>query len=423
MSSIAKSSISLSKKDLTKSRKTLIASRNIVFYHKTVGGETTIDLNNLSMPSEMPTQVQATAEEISSARLAIFKKNLKLVSSANGELIQGLDYLVLDSYTISLIGPYQTIGAEAAEIFIGTVVGSPMSDLTVVSTRDIVKTYVLPIGQTTLNLGQEYQIGTNTLENIGSMKVWVNGVLALRGQDYIEVEAGDTGYGSTIEFLSAPVGIDWQIVVDFGVRAITDTDAMGTIESLSGSVKRIADDLAVVAGTSANDYLTANPSEIERRTFGDMVLDFLGRIAGLELITREAFSSYSSPNISNTHGATITLTLNNHVDGTNNSGTDGDGWFHEITVAGLYEVIVIPVLTVVGGRSYHFQSIVNRNSNVFIVGNMLITSPYTGTQMLNCKRLIRCNVGDKIRIRNYQFNSAGAAENITVEALFRRVGK
>lgn len=287
MSSIANTSISLSKKDLTKSRKSLIASRSIVFYHKATLAQSTIDLNNLSMPStEMPTQVQATAEEISGSRLTIFKKNLKLVSSANGELIQGLDYLVVDNYTISLIGPYLGVGAEDGEIFVGTVSAAPMSDLTPASAKSVIKTYELAIGSSTLNLGNEYQIGLNPLEDIGDMKIWVNGILAIRGQDYNEVDSGN-GYGTTIEFLSAPVTVPWQIVVDFGVRSITDLDAMDTIESLAGSINKIATDLADLAGTSVTDYFTASPSEVERRTFGDQMLGMLD----LEIPIRTGFST------------------------------------------------------------------------------------------------------------------------------------
>lgn len=284
MSSIAKTSISLSKKDLTKSRIPPVASRNVVFYHKAAGGETTINLNALSMPSEMPTQVQATVDEISGARLTIFKKNLKLTSSVNGELIQGLDYIVVDNYTINLIGPYTTVGAEINEIFVGTITGAPISDLTVASAKTIQKTYTLAVGQTVLNLGLEYKVGEFPSENVGIIKIFANGILLQRNtgnssvsldKDYYEVDSGN-GYGTTITFNAAPALNPHEVIVDFGVRAITDNNAIGTLESLTGSIKKISDDLAVVAGTSSSDYWSASPSEVERRAFGDMVLGILG---------------------------------------------------------------------------------------------------------------------------------------------------
>jgi hypothetical protein len=282
MSSIAKTSISLSKKDLTKSRVPPVGSRNVVFYHKATVGSLSIDLLALTMPSsDMPNAVQAGIDELSGARLTINKKNLSLQSSTKGQLIQNLDYIVVDSMTISLIGPYIGIGTEYEEIFVGTINCAAISDLVVASSKNVVRSYTLAVGQTTLNLAQEFKVAEYPSENIGIVKLFVNGVLAFRNtgnsslildRDYHEVDSGN-GYGSTVVFNIAPVGIANQIIVDFGVQAITDFDAIGTIESLSGSVKKIADDLAVIAGTSANDYITANPSDVERRGFGDMVLD------------------------------------------------------------------------------------------------------------------------------------------------------
>jgi hypothetical protein len=278
MSSIAKSNISLSKKDLAKSRIPPVASRNTVFYHKATSGQLTINLLALTLPStEMPTVSQATVAEISGANLTVNKKNLDLVSSSNGKLIQGLDYVIIDSYNISLIGPYDGVGADVDEIFVGTINSAPISDLVVASAKSVDKTYELAVGSTLLNLGREYQVGVNPNDNVGSIKVFVNGVLALRDIDYVEVDAG-SGYGTTIQFMVAPVSIPHQIAVDFGVMAITDNNAIGAIENLAGSIQKIADDLAVVAGTTASDYYSASPSEIERRAFGDMILEHENKI-------------------------------------------------------------------------------------------------------------------------------------------------
>lgn len=275
MSSIAKANISLSKKDLSKSRIPPVASRNVVFYHKATAGSLTINLLALTMPSaEMPTATQATNPEISGAQLMINKKNLELTSSSNGKLIQDLDYVVIDSYTISLIGPYIGVGADADEIFVGTINSAPISDLVVASAKSVDKTYELAVGSTVLNLGREYKVGANPFENVGSIKVFVNGVLALRDVDYTEIDSGN-GYGTTIQFMVAPVSLPHQVAVDFGVMAITDNNAIGAIENLGGAIKKIADDLAVVAGTTASDYYSASPSEVERRAFGDWILKML----------------------------------------------------------------------------------------------------------------------------------------------------
>lgn len=282
MSSIAKTGISLSKKDLTKSRVPPVGSRNVVFYHKPAVSSLTISLLSLILPSsEMPNAVQATIEELAGARLTVNKKNLSLQSSTKGQLIQNLDYIVVDSMTINLIGPYASVGSEYDEIFVGTINCAAISDLVVASSKNVVRSYVLPVGQTTLNVAQEFKVNQYPSENIGIIKIFVNGVLAFRNtgnssvsldRDYREVDSGN-GFGTVVIFNVAPTVTAHNIIVDFGVQSVTDFDAIGTIESLSGSVKKIADDLAVIAGTSTNDYMAANPSDVERRGFGDMVLD------------------------------------------------------------------------------------------------------------------------------------------------------
>jgi hypothetical protein len=268
MSSIARSKISLSKKDLTKSRIMPVGSRNTVFFHKATLGDYTINLLSMSMPSEINLS-QATSEEINSARLYNNKKNLQLVSSLKGTLIQGLDYIITSGHTINLIGSQYSSGADTDEIFVGTINASPVSDIVVASSRSVTKKYNLAVSETTLNLGREYKLSED-----GVLKVYVDGVLATKDTDYEEVDAGN-GYGSVIEFTTAPDAS--VIVVDFGVLAITDNNAIGDIESLTGAVVKIAEDLADLASTSPNDYLNANPSEVERRWFGDKVLEIESR--------------------------------------------------------------------------------------------------------------------------------------------------
>lgn len=325
MSSITKSGISLSKKSLTKSRIPPVSSRNVVFYHKATLGQLSLDLLALSMPSEMPAQVQATVDEISGARLYHNKKNLSLISSSKGPLIQGLDYEVTSGTTISFKGPGFTSGTELDEIFVGTINSAPISDLIAASAKSVVKTYELAVGQNILNLGREYQVGANPNEDVGSVKIFVNGVLAHRDVDYAEVDAG-SGYGTTVNFFAAPPSIPYQIAVDFGVMSITDNNAIGSIESLSGAVKKLADDLAVVAGTDADDYLSANPSEIERRAFGDWILKIL-EIEVSKVITQSSFLNQPSA-FSGSANVTGALTA-----------SDGSGLYSYDSVTGVYTVL------------------------------------------------------------------------------------
>jgi hypothetical protein len=412
MSSIAKANISLSKKDLTKSRILPVASRNVVFYHKATMGDQTIDLLALSMPSEMPTQVQATNEEINDARLYNNKKNLALVSSSKGQLIQGLDYLVTSGYTINLIGPGFTSGAEADEIFIGTINAAPISDLAVASSKTIVKSYELPVGQTTLNLGREYKLSED-----GVLKVFVNGVLAQKDSDYEEVDSGN-GYGSVIEFYAAPATIPYQIVVDFGVLAITDSNAIGDIESLAGSVKKIADDLAIVAGTDTLDYLNANPSEVERRWFGDALLKMLE----IEIVTEskeivsKVYSNVSQNIASSSSYTTLTFSPSDVVYDTSSAFSNSDNGF-VIQEEGYYNVYSKFAYEPITGTTGFRELRITINGSANESGSYNSSFPTTGASVFLSASIIGMyfSKGDVIQSTTRQ--SSGSTLGITQKTL------
>jgi hypothetical protein len=411
MSSIAKANISLSKKDLTKSRIPPVASRNIVFYHKATVGQSTINLLSLTMPSaEMPSQAQATVDEITGAQLSINKKNLNLVSAAKGPLVQGLDYIVIDSYTISLIGVYQSVGAEPEEIFVGTVTGAPISDLVVASAKSVFKTYELAVGSTVLNLGQEYQIGVNPNDDIGILKIFVNGILALRGIDYDEVNSGN-GYGSTIAFKTAPVSIPHQVIVDFGVMAITDNNAIGAIESLGGAIKKLADDLAIVAGTSASDYLNANPSEVERRAFGDKLLNILSKSFYIQEYQTAGFTGSGAKGSNNAfrYPTVMTSIL-----------TEGSGLFavaDDPTNGTRFTILKkckITISTSNGGPTTQRGFSINRNGNYVIAGSGVITA---SADRGATSATISGDVGDFFDVRSSEAGFTGGEIVVFAESI------
>jgi hypothetical protein len=411
MSSIAKVNISLSKKDLTKSRIPPVASRNVVFYHKATAGQLTINLLSLTTPSsEMPTIVQATAAEISGAQLSVNKKNLDLISAAKGPLVQGLDYVVVDSYTISLIGPYQTVGAEAEEIFIGTINSAPISDLVVASAKSVFKTYELAVGQTILNLGYEYQTGVNPSDDIGIIKVFVNGTLARRGVDYDEVDAG-SGYGTTIQFKVAPVSIPHKVIVDFGVMSITDNNAIGTIESIAGSIKKIADDLSVVAGTSAEDYLNASPSEVERRTFGDSVLSMLSKSFYIQNFQTSGFSGAGTKGSNNAlRYASVLSSVTSEGSGLyaiTDDATNGT----RITIL---KKCKITISTSNGGTTISRGYGINKNGSVMINGAGVVT---TSADRGACSITTVGNVNDFFDVRSTESGFTGGELIVFAEEL------
>ena len=420
MSSIAKANISLSKKDLTKSRILPVASRNVVFYHKATSGQATIDLLALIMPSEMPSQVQATVEEINGSLLYNNKKNLTLKSSSKGDLIQGLDYLVTSAYTISLIGPGFTAGAEVDEIFEGKINAAPVSDLVVASARSVDKTYTLAVGSTILNLGREYKTGVNSLDDIGSIKVFVNGVLAHRNAEYYEIDSGN-GYGTTIGFYAAPVSLPYTIAVDFGVMSITDSDGLGSIESLSGAVKKLADDLAVVAGTDADDYFAANPSEIERRTFGDNVLALLQRATAIEAyLAADPYTMIFRSNVAQSIANNSAIYLNFEVSEFNNfpagaviSINGGFGFQVPAGMGGIYDIGGGFGLSTGAGAALQQQIYIIKN-NAVVLRQQCVNATTAGAAanpIIGTTIVAKLVPGDYVQINAYQ--QSGAARNTT----------
>lgn len=346
---ISKEDNSLVKVDDQKNRFNPIAPKRITFAHQIVQSQigssvAVINLQALNTPSEMSALgfTQATQAEINGARLGLTKKNLRLSSSLKGSLIPNKHFIVVDNYTINLIGDMAT-ALEIGEIIFGEI-DSQQGDLIPASVKSRVKTLSVPVGQRTANLGLEYNVGSNSTERVGDIQVKVrNGSVLYRNSgnsstildgDYYEVDSGN-GVGTTIMLNSPPSYYPLELVVDYGVNTITNNDSLGTLQSMMGSVIKIARDLSIVMGGSQNDYLTANPSDIERRTFGDMVLDstknvtsLLARVLKLET-DKILYVSYFSVGGQNLPTATTTVINfeSKNVDGDPlNCVTIGAGW-------------------------------------------------------------------------------------------------
>jgi hypothetical protein len=294
MSTFGKQSISIRKKDVAPSRSPAVATRKIRFAHKATLGQTVIDMNALVTPSlEMPTFVNASAAEIAAARLTLNRKNLSLRSSLGGMLIQDLDFVPVTATTILLIGNYASVGAADGEIFEGVIDQVPTNDLVVTEGRNIKGTVEVAVGVTTVNLGSIFKINENAAMQIGAVKIWRNGVLQARNVgnatagvsadgNYQEIDAGN-GYGTTIELNVAPAVQSDLIQFEIGFQIYNgDLQIFSDLERQQGMIQKIAADAAVAFGNPITDYLTASPSEQERRAFGDQVIDHENRIDTLE---------------------------------------------------------------------------------------------------------------------------------------------
>jgi hypothetical protein len=128
--------------------------------------------------------------------------------------------------------------------------------------------------------------------------VYRNGKLQVLGLDplgnYTEVDEGN-GYGTTIEFNNSNV-LDDSIAVVFGLTFAGDIAIFSDMERLSGAILAISQDLALATGNPVDDYLTANPSEVERSTYGAKVLQNESDIA-TKLPIKYQTKVYTGPSI------------------------------------------------------------------------------------------------------------------------------
>jgi hypothetical protein len=317
MSSIKKATISRKKKELSPSKNGFFGTKKIRFNHQASAGETSINL--LSLNNGIAGFVQPNAADL--LNVYSFKSNLRIYSSLDYELIPEKDYTVLGS-TITFINDMASAGAQEGEIFIGEV-DVPGTNAIIADAKQRVFDYVLPQGTTTLSLGNSYTIGNKEIAVYRNGKIQVEGVTG----NYQEVDDGN-GYGTSIEFNTANVSDDDSIVVIFGLAFAGDISIFGDMERLSGAIIAIANDLALATGNPVEDYITANPSEVERDTFGTKVLANESAIAQLEAdVGYQVMETVTTTTISSVANTLNKRVLNN-VYGDNIGTLQGDGSFN-----------------------------------------------------------------------------------------------
>lgn len=288
MSLTGKGSLSIRKKDVQEQKTIALGFKNMVFAHKATAGATGINLNALVAPSEMPTFVQPTVNDLVTARLMFFRKNLRLVSSLRGLLMDYLSYEVASNTQINFNG----FTAEEGEIFMGHVDYKPITEKLVVDGRAISATGILAIAATDFNVGTPFEINKYSGAQVGAVMVFRNGVLQARNSgnssvvldgNYYEVDAG-AGLGTIIRFNAAPVSQDDNIVVvSNGLLVERPTGSMmAEIETLAGQIDAMIPALAEASGSPESAFQVA-PNNVDLKAFGDQVLEHESRIDSLEI--------------------------------------------------------------------------------------------------------------------------------------------
>lgn len=280
---------SFSSDDLLDSRDIIIGGNDIVFAHEATLGDKTIDLNSLVTPSEMASNgfVNPSASQIASAQLAIFKKRLDL-KSTRGQLTQCLDYIITDSGSIVFVNTLGQTGALDGEIFIGKIRSFNSNAVVVTDARSFDVTIScpddVPVGTTLINVGTEYEINANPLYQTGAIKPSLNGKRIYRNVgnapasltadgNYHEVSNGEK-FGTQME-LNTPMQDGDILGIDFGLSIGSgDLQIFNSLEMLQGALIKLAQDAAndIHGDNDITRYLAANPTALERRAFGDLLL-------------------------------------------------------------------------------------------------------------------------------------------------------
>ena len=280
MSIIGKSSLSIRKADL-QNQKVGASFTKITFAHKGAAGETGIDLTFLNTPStEMPGFVQPSVAQLSEAKLKFFRKNLTLISSARGVLMDYVSYDVQSSTFIKFTESFGT--ALDGEIFIGVIDSVPRNGLVGVDTLPILSTGTLAATTTDYNVGNSFRVNANPNFQIGDIAVYLDGVLQFRntanataapGADgnYQEVDAGG-GSGTIVRFNQAdPSNTRSVIVLNTGHAIIRpDGSLLDVLEATQGQVDKLVEVLSDVSG-QPESYFQAAPNNVNLKAFGDRV--------------------------------------------------------------------------------------------------------------------------------------------------------
>lgn len=275
-----------------KSRLLNVNQKTLRFAHKFTGGETALSLGSLVMPSEISTWSNPSPSEIAAANLLLTSANLVIKSSTGAELFEGVDFVVTSNSGLSFINGYSPLSGE---IIVGRF-NLPAANILVGDAKEYRKTVAVTAGQTIVSVGFEYKVNQNPTQQIGDVRVNLNGLskllrnvgnataAPLADGNYEEYDPTNSGYSTAIR-LNNPIAADGFMIFEGGLAlASSDVKVFGAIDRLGAIVTKLAED-ASQGFHGDNDltrYLTAMTSEVERKTFGDLLLEQVTRISTLE---------------------------------------------------------------------------------------------------------------------------------------------
>ena len=280
MSITARATKSIRKKSIPNQIGSYLGSKNIVFAHQATAGQTLINLGSLTTPSSLAAKgfVQAGILDIQAANLLAYRKNLRLQSSLRSILFDYDSYLVTGNTSIQLLFP-----AEEGEIFIGVISSVTSASVQTIDAKAICATGTLAAGATDFVVGQSFALNKYPTQQVGDVKVYIDGILQARNVgnatasatadgNYEELNGG-SGLSNTIRFNVANPARSRSIVVVSNGMVVERPDGSlrAEIESLAGQVDQMIPTLATLAGVSETVFQSA-PNDVDLMTFGSRVV-------------------------------------------------------------------------------------------------------------------------------------------------------
>ena len=229
--------------------------------HQASAGDRVIDLQALVLPDGV---TRPNPSVITQINLQKAPDNVRLEPS-NGNALQSLDWSISGASTIALDQP-----ALDGQVFEITIENVARNGISLVDARPLARTFVLPAGQTDVNIGP-YDFASNLSEQVGAVEVKVDGQQILRSINNDPTQAGDyTELNSVIRLNVADPTRDRNVVVtSIGALVETPSDSqLALIDALQGQVEAQREVLEAVSGQA---IAQGAPTRIDLGAFGDRV--------------------------------------------------------------------------------------------------------------------------------------------------------
>jgi hypothetical protein len=266
-------------------RQNAFASVDVQFIHQASFEDTGFNLKALVLPTGAGSFQNPAPSTLAELNLVSNRNALELFNGAGKKLALGINYEIFGSQIT-----FNDFTAEDNEIFFGTIRSVRVSGAEIVDGLTGVKTGFLTPGETSFNVGFDFPIESK--ERLSPLEVHRNRVIqylnsdiedptALSDGDFSLVRAASTNSGTYIEFndpgVTLPSGLPEFVSVSsrqFVVDRVTDT-LRSEVEVLNGNTLRMADLVAGLAGIPASDIIGNDPSNVQIKQFGDILLGIL----------------------------------------------------------------------------------------------------------------------------------------------------